>query len=248
MKKVLAYSAIFIVAYCLWLIATIPASFLLSQVKLPDNIQVQGVSGTAWQAKIEQVNTPQISIHQVKTNVGVLSLFSLTPNIDITFGDALKPGPEGKLTLITDGETLSISNAKVMVLVNDIVKNANLPLPINAKGFLDFNIKNFQPGAPICQQLSGDVKWPKASVTAMNESVVLGDLAATFACEDGGVVLTVVEENDLGLSFRAFLRNPNKVTGDGFLKPGAKFPEKMRPLLSFLGKPDQQGRYRLVIK
>jgi len=35
------------------------------------------------------------------------------------------------------------------------------------------------------------------------------------------------------------------MSGNGFLKPGAKFPKVLNDVLPFLGKKDNQGRYRL---
>jgi general secretion pathway protein N len=41
------------------------------------------------------------------------------------------------------------------------------------------------------------------------------------------------------------LDQSGRVSGNGFLKPGAKFPPELINALPFLGRKDNQGRYRL---
>ena len=100
-------------------------------------------------------------------------------------------------------------------------------------------------GAPICKELQGDIHWRKAGVTGFEEKVNLGALSATLSCEKGELVADVDPKNDLGLSYRAQLKQGGRFTGSGYLTPGAKFPEQLIAVLSFIGKPDNQGRYRL---
>jgi general secretion pathway protein N len=120
-----------------------------------------------------------------------------------------------------------------------------LPIPMEAHDFIDLSIREFVMGKPICQQLSGTLLWKKAAVTALSEKVKLGRLSADLSCETGALAIAVSPKNDLGLTFTAYVHSMQKASGDGFLKPGNKFPTAMEPLLSFLGKTDNQGRYRL---
>ena len=99
----------------------------------------------------------------------------------------------------------------------------------------------------MCHEVQGNINWPKGKINAFNEDIRLGTLKARLGCEQGALTLTVDEKNDLGLSYTAYMRQVGKVTGNGYLTPGDKFPEKIKPALGFLGKPDNQGRYRLSL-
>lgn len=247
MKKVISYSLIFLVTYLIFVVATMPAQFVLNQVTVPNTVNVSGVSGSIWQANIKHVSTQAIEVHDVEAKLSVISLLSLSPSFDITLGDPLKHGPEGYLTLKISDKSLVVSDANINISVSDILKNARLPIDIKAKGFIELDIETFAAGKPICQSLKGKAEWAKAKVKALDESILLGTLKAALTCEKGALVITIDDKNDLGLSYTAYMRKLGKLSGDGFIKPGDKFPENVKPALSFLGKPDSQGRYRLSL-
>lgn len=245
MKKWFAYGAMFFSIYLLFLIATMPAAWLVSFVNLPKNIQVSELSGTVWQSNAKQVRIDDVEINNVHSELSLLSLLMFDPQINLSFGGALVSGPEGKLTASQLLEQVTITDLEVSLAANQIAKKLNLAIPVQAHNFIDVKIDEFILGSPVCQQMQGTVKWQKASVTALSQKVKLGALSADLACEKGALALTVAPKNDLGLTFTAYLRSINKATGNGFIKPGANFPEKIKPVLSFIGKPDNQGRYRL---
>lgn len=247
MKKIIGYSALFILFYSIFIVSFIPARFVLQQFDLPKNIKTYQVSGTIWHAKIKQLVVDDVVLHDVNAELDFWSIFTLSPSLDIAFGDPLKHGPEGSLTLITDGKNFTVKNADVLVAVNEIVKKAQLPLPVTAKGTLEISIEQFQSGAPMCQLLQGELRWPKAKINALKEKVTLGTLSANLGCENGALVVSIEDKNDLGLTYTAYIRSTRAISGNGYLKPEQAFPEKLKPMLSFLGKPDQQGRYRLSL-
>jgi general secretion pathway protein N len=91
------------------------------------------------------------------------------------------------------------------------------------------------------------LQWRNAGITAFDKKVEFGTLKAKLTCDKGELVVDINPENDLGLSYRAQLKQGGRFSGSGYLTPGTKFPEQLRSALSFLGKPDNQGRYRLKI-
>ncbi|WP_448250128.1 type II secretion system protein N [Thalassotalea agariperforans] len=247
MKKVLLYFVVFIVVYLTFLVATVPAQFVLGQVTLPKNVNISGVSGTIWQSQFKQISHDKIQLNKVRADLSAWSLLSLTPTVDINFGDPMQHGPVGELTLIVLDNELRVEDAKISLAANDIIKNANLAIDVDAKGYVDIELAALQLGKPMCHEVQGNINWPKGKVNAFNEDITLGTLKARLGCEQGALTLTVDEKNDLGLSYTAYMRQVGKVTGNGYLTPGDKFPEKIKPALGFLGKPDNQGRYRLSL-
>ncbi|WP_274620312.1 type II secretion system protein N [Colwellia maritima] len=108
MKNKFAMGGIFLIAYLVFLIATLPTTFVLNQVSLPNNIknsiQYSGVSGSIWQTNIAQMAINGTRIEKVHADLSFWSLFSLAPKIAITFGDSFSAGPEGKVELVLSQE------------------------------------------------------------------------------------------------------------------------------------------------
>jgi|GEM_PF-472819 len=255
MKKWFTLGAVFCTSYLIFILATLPLPWLVNKVTLPKNVMLNGVSGTVWQGEIAQViltnadNSSQIQ--QVKTELSFWSLFSFTPKVDMQFGDALLAGPEGKLTLAISQEQLSLTDVELFIPANDIAQQTRLPLPVTAKGELELQLTQIDISLTErkCQQASGNANWARAGIIAMEQNIKLGKLAADITCDKGELVVKIAPGNDLGLSFSAFIKarqNSIKVSGKGYLKPAAKFPQQLKSALPFLGNPDNQGRYRLA--
>ncbi|MFT5296998.1 MAG: general secretion pathway protein N [Colwellia sp.] len=245
MKKWFAYGAIFFSVYLVFLITTMPAAWVVSFVNMPKNSQVSELSGTVWQSYAKQVRIDDIDIYNVSSELSFMSLLMFDPKVILNFGGALVSGPEGKLTASQLREQIKITDLDISLAANQIAEKLNLSIPVEAHNFIDIKIDEFIVGKPICEQMKGTIEWKKASVTALSEKVKLGALSADLACEKGALTFIMSPKNDLGLTFTAYLRSMKKATGNGFLKPGANFPEKIKPILPFIGKADNQGRYRL---
>jgi general secretion pathway protein N len=245
MKKWFAYGAIFFSVYIVFLISTMPAAWVVSFINLPNNAQVSELSGTVWRSYAKQVSIDNVDINNVSSELSFFSLLMLDPKVKLTFGGALFRGPEGKLTASQLLEKIKITDAEISLAANQIAEKLNLPIPLQAHNLIDIKVDEFIVGKPVCQQMTGAIDWKKASITALSEKVKLGALSAALACEKGALALTISPKNDLGLTFTAYVHNMKRASGNGYLMPGANFPEKLKPALSFIGKADDQGRYRL---
>ena len=247
MKKKFAYIAIFFTAYCVFVLALMPASWLMAQIKLPKNVAVSAIEGTVWHTRILQVMVDDVVINQVQSSLSLMSVLMLDPKLDITFGNALVNGPEGQLTISGLLSDMVVEDAEINLPANTVAKRLNLAIDIIAHEQLQLNIERFIIGAPICSELQGDLQWQNAAVTAFEEKVQLGGLSAKLTCDKGELIADIDPNNNLGLSYRAELKQGGRLAGNGYLTPAAKFPEQLKATLSFLGKPDNQGRYRLKI-
>ncbi len=245
MKKWFVGGAIFVVVYALFVVARTPAQWVIKQAELPNTITLNGINGTIWNANIDSVVVNEYVINAVETHVNLLSLFTLNPSVDITFGGALVNGPEGYATVGNLLSDIKVNNAKVSVLANDIAKELTLPIPLTAKKYIDVTLNEFVMGKPICSQLDGKVNWDNASVNALDEKVNLGSLKADLSCDKGKGVITFDPKNNLGLTMVVNVQSTNRVYGSGYIQPGSKFPTALKEVLPFLGKADNQGRYKL---
>lgn len=248
MKKKFAIGVMFLITYLGFLVATLPATLLLNQVSLPKNISVSGVSGSIWQTNVAQIIIDEVVINQVRTKLNFWSLFTLSPSLPVTFGDSFLAGPEGELDITLSQEKIEIDNLRLFIKANEIAQQLTLPLPVTVQG--DVEIMLYHAAIDIedknkCIAANGVVAWSKAGVVALAEKIKLGTFNAKIACEEGALVLVLSSKNDLGLTFSAYVSQGGRVSGNGFLKPGAKFPPALSSALPFLGRKDSQGRYRL---
>ncbi len=247
MKKHVAIVAIFLVLYGVFVIALMPANWLVGQIKLPSNVAVAGVEGSIWQTNISQVKVDDIVINNVESSLSLWSVFMFDPKLDIRFGDALISGPEGQLELSGLLAELTVENANISIAANNITQRLNLPIDVIAHEQLTINVPNFVIGKPICTELSGNLHWQNAAITALDEKVKLGKLSAKLSCEKGELIAEIDPKNNLGLSYKAQIKQGGRFSGSGYLTPGQQFPEQLKGALSFLGKADKKGRYRLKI-
>lgn len=247
MKKKFAYIAIFFTAYIVFVLALMPANWVIAQIKLPNRIAISAIEGTVWRSHIAQVMIDDVVINQVQSSLSLLSVLMLDPKLDISFGGALVNGPEGQLTINGLLSDLTIEDAQINLAVNTVTAQLNLPIDIVAHEQLQLNVVRFVIGEPICRELQGDLQWRNAAVTALEETVQLGGLSAKLTCDKGELIADIDPNNNLGLSYRAQLKQGGRLSGSGYLTPGAKFPEQLQDTLSFLGQPDKKGRYRLKL-
>lgn len=247
MKKYFAATAIFLTLYSVFVIALMPANWLVGQITLPKNVSVAGVDGTIWQTKISQVMVDDIVINKVQSSLSFFSLLTLNPKLDISFGDALINGPEGHLQLSGLLADITIENAEISVAASLISDTLDLPIDVVAHEQIQVNIEEFVAGTPICNALDGNLNWQNAAITALDEKVALGKLAAKLSCEKGELIAEVDPKNNLGLMYKAQIKQGGHFSGSGYLTPGQNFPEQLKGALSFLGRADKKGRYRLKI-
>ena len=245
MKKWLAVSAAFLAVYLGFVIAFLPASFVFNKIQLPNNIQIGQISGSVWHSKIETLVINKTPVNNIEVTLNWLSIFTLNPSVNITFGGAIYNGPEGELVASGFFADLKITDLKVEVIANDVAQQLPLPIPVQAKNSLLITANKFVLGKPLCQQLLGKVQWRDAAITALSEQVPLGTLSAALTCQKGKVIAKLDEKNDLGVTFTAEIGRNGNASGNGYLTPHSQLPQAIEQVLPFLGRKDKQGRYRL---
>jgi len=248
MKKKFTIAGIFLITYLVFLLATLPAAFLFNKLPIPKNLSISGVTGTVWHTNVEQVVLGGTRIEKITTELSIWSLFTLTPKVFITFGDSFIAGPEGELELALSTEKAQVSNLKLIVKANEIAQQLTLPLPVSAQGDVEVMLDNVEIDLQKnnqCIAAKGNALWSKAGLIALEQNIKLGKFSGDIGCENGALSLILSPKNNLGLTFNAYLRKGGRISGNGFIKPGAKFPQVLNDVLPFLGTKDNQGRYRL---
>ena len=192
MKKKFAIGGVFLLTYIGFLIATLPAPFVLNQFSLPRNIQLSGVNGSIWDTAIAQVTIDGNHVQQVNARLSFLSLLTLNPKLNITFGDEFIAGPEGAFALTLSQNKAKIDNLKLLLKANNIAQQLTLPLPMTARGDVELTLESAEVDLKKnnqCIAAKGKVTWSKAGVIALEQNVKLGKLTADIGCENGALAI-----------------------------------------------------------
>lgn len=246
MKKVWIYSGLFLLAYVFFLVINIPAVWVVEQVKSPQGVDIKSTQGTIWHAHFDAIKLPEnLIVYNVEVRLSFWSLLLFNPQAELNFGGNKIPGPRGNATLDNLFSEVRLTDVNIEMRANDVLKNVNLPVPVQAHNRVQLKLAEFQIGSPVCSSTAGSIQWPNAKVTAFEQSVELGSLEANLSCDKGELIVTMNPQNRLGLSYELVVSGKNRFSGNGHLKPGNDFPETLEMALPFLGKTDNQGRYRL---
>lgn len=244
-KKWLALGVGVVALYLVFLLIKLPAAYVANWVTLPKHISVIGIKGTIWQPSIESITVNGTRIEKINLNVDFLSLFRLDPKINATFGDPNLSPIDGVISATKLFSQPIISDLEVNIPAALIAKQIPTPLEVLAHRYIKVNMQSFQLGKPVCQQLVGSVSWPKAAVTVLAQKVLLGDLAGELSCQKGEAVLTINDDNDIGLTFTVNIGANGYAYGSGYIVPTSKTPEAIMQVLPMVSKQDSQGRFPL---
>lgn len=245
MKKMFAYIAMFIGIYSVFLLATMPASFVAQFFPLPKALKIQQLEGTVWHSTIQQLQFDDIVLNNVDAKLSFFSLFLLSPSVDLTFGGALLEGPKGELTASFDGTKVTVTNAEVLVSAADYAPYIPSPIPVELLGYVTVKMEEISYQSTGCDLANGKANWNNAAVIAMDETIELANIDVTVGCDTKKLMFTVNPKNRLGLTLTAWVDVKGRMSGDGIIQPGENFPRNLESALEFVAQKNSQGAYPL---
>ncbi len=248
MKKFITPFLVFLIAFTLFVLKFMPAdvAFSLAKDHLPKQLKLGVVSGSLWQGEVSQLEYQKETLHKVKWDLAVLPL--LTGNVagNINFGsvrDKANISGKGLFSFGIFSKNFTLTNSRVRLPVEKILKYANLPLPVNAKGRLLANITQFDLGKPYCAQLNAKVNTQLLEIQGLSGWFAIDEIEGKLSCKSGELVVKIDKENQLGLELDALFGANNKMQVSGLVKPSGDMPKDVHDAMNFLGKPDSKGRY-----
>lgn len=249
MKQRILTATLFLVAYLIFLLATLPAALVARYLPLPAQIanllKLEGVSGTLWSGQIARLQYASESVNQLRWELNGWSLLRLAPEVSVRFGD--RHGLNGQGVIGWQGSLFARDltlNAPAPWLL------ARLPLrppfPLTVAGQLQLKIDQFAQGAPWCDNLYGNLDWYDAIADTPAGKLTLADPEVKLTCLDSRVVAELKQDsNAVETQGRLELQANGQYLFQGSLKPGPDLPAQMQQGLPFLGQPDSQGRFPL---
>lgn len=244
MKK-FGFIATGIIAYLIFMAVLTPASVWLKLVPLPPEVQIGKVQGSLWQGQIDVLSRPPVFLTKLRWELEFASLWRGQLGVRLNAGD-VKDDSQPYLILagsISPG-SYGLQQATVRWPVGAIMRNLQLPMPVDASGSIVLNISQFTPGQPYCASLNGTASWQQARLKSPIGWLDLRQIDATLSCEQGNLRLVTHPDNPLSLAVTADVM-AGQYQLSGTLKPDASMPKEVHEAMRFVSQPDAQGRYTI---
>jgi len=232
-----------VLVYFVFLVAYIPANWLVSIAPLPNNVVISGTEGTLWEGKAALVTVDQRQVEHVSWQLSPWGLFMGQANIDFSIGNRATPvSGKGSVTWSLAG--ISGNNIRLDVPDSFLLAGARLPFKTQVSGDVSLMIEVLEQGKPWCEQLSGKLFLNNTDVKNQFGAYPVGNIALGLSCLDGQLQLATDEtQNTIGLTGTAILGEANLVKVSAKIKPTDTQPKDLRDALQFLGRQDSQGYY-----
>lgn len=240
-KGWLRYVALGIVAYLVFLAATLPANQaygLLAPRLAP--VALYGVEGTVWSGRAATVMVRGVRLESVAWNLELLPL--------------LRGRIQARLTFRMGGETGSVHVGRMLsgaLYLGEL--NTRLPMtqiapllplrPLSVGGILDVKLRELTLGAKGIEKVLGTVDWREGAVLAPQQ-VTLGDFSVTFAETKQGVEARIRDSGNGPLEANGTLRlgQDGSYEFTGALAPRDSASPELSQALRFIGRPGPDGK------
>ncbi len=244
MKKKIFGIFFVLAAYLIFLLATLPATVVLSFVTLPRQLNLTQVTGTIWKGHVQQVEYDRQTLEDLDWEIALLPILTGAVEVDVRFGteDTL----QGNGTVGVSFGGFYAHDVTASASSEWILAASNLPLPVSTTGRVALQIDEFEPGSPWCNTLTGQVNWSNAGIESLLGNIDLNKPSAKLSCTDGELIAKIKQSSSqLKLSGTAKLQAMGKYSFDGVLVPTAELPESVRANLRYIGRPNSNGEYQL---
>lgn len=244
MGKIIRYSIfVAIVLYGISLIVYLPARFVAKVAPVPENIQLQGISGTVWNGRVNYVQFDGRVLEQVEWKVFPLALLAGQLAVDVHIATT-EANPIAGNSRIQTGlfGPVQIENARFNAELGKLSAWFNIPNLVPLRGDIVLDITEFEQGQPVCNRLNSRASVYEVKTRIGRQWHNLGDFSAQLSCDDGWINVLISPENSLGLSVNGRF-TPDNVDLGVAIRPNNTTPAPIRELLRMVGEPDANGQF-----
>lgn len=233
--------------FVLFMLVLTPAAWWLKLVPQPAALQYGRVQGTLWQGHISAVRYNQLYFSDVRWSLNGWALLTGKVKLRLDSGQLQNSTqPYLNADVVYGFNGLSLNNTLFRVPVAQLVPSLQLPMPVQASGELLLDIRHYRQGLPWCDALTGSANWQQARLQPPGSSwLELNTIYADLGCQQGELALTIDGDNPLQLAVTALLKEANRFSVSGTIKPDSSMPPEVHQTMRFLGQPDAEGRYRV---
>ena len=238
-KTYLKYIVAFIFIYLIFLLSSLPAKFIFSIAKLPENIKVSSVTGTIWSGKIKQLSISSIKLGSVSWRIHPERLILGQLSSDIS---------------LNKKEQFFLANISVSALGRFEIKETKFyidstllqPLiygmPFSFTGTAEGSFPSITFLENNYIRMNGKISIKDANLISPQQQL-FGDFVARFNTEKENETLVIVKSVDSPL----ILSGKINLTETGAIDVSAKMAARndeyeLDKMLLFFGEKDEQGQ------
>ena len=236
MKKPLAGLLLFVVAFALFLIATVPARFAVQY--LPTNIPLRltGIDGTVWNGHAEQAVWQNQIIGRIQWRLSPFPLLlgKLKADVDIN-GDGFDA--QGLVTATGD-QTIVLSNTEINADLTRVPLPRNLMATPGGKAHATIHRASIENRWPT--ELDADITWQPAKLLSPLE-VEIGKVTLKASTTKDILSGDLRSEGALNSKGKLTLSRNGAFSANLRIAPTEQTPPELRDMLPMLGRPDSRG-------
>ncbi|NRA54817.1 MAG: type II secretion system protein N [Gammaproteobacteria bacterium] len=246
--KFFKYALFALLGYSFFLVALLPARFVMSKVPSQPGLTFGAAHGTIWQGKLDFVRYNNVRVNDVSWDFNWSSLLQGQVMLDTTMGrhqGDIRGG--GAIGYSMAG--VVVNQFKLSAPLSIISQIKPLPLGLQASGDFNLTLDSYQQAAPWCETLAGNIRLSAANIKSNFGSVDIKKAQAVVRCDKGALVAVIKPAtNSLGINATVRLDSKQLLEVSGHVKPPGNAPRDFVELLKFTGKADANGRYLLNFK
>ncbi|WP_299495842.1 type II secretion system protein N [uncultured Shewanella sp.] len=234
--------------YLIFLVATLPATFVARFVELPKGLSVADLSGSVWAGQINSITFEGRQLDTLKWDFSPWRLLLGQAQVNFTLGERNTPiNAKGLVRASFSG--MYLEDFRFEAPIPALLGNKALPLRSKVNGDISLFIKEFDSGKPWCEALSGTAIINQAKLNNQFGDYPLGNVSFALACVNGNIELKTDDKmNHLGLVGSLIIQDKNRVAIDAKMKETPEQPADLKKMLSQFGAKDSQGYYTLNYK
>ncbi len=236
MKRVIAGLLLFLVAFVLFLVATMPARFALQYLPANLPLRLLGVDGTVWHGQAAQALWQNRPIGSLEWRLHPLPLLLGKLSADfIVDGDGISA--RGKAVASGD-QTVVLTDTRIDAELERLPLPQNLMATPGGKGHADIRLARIENRWPT--ELDADVVWSPATLLAPFE-LELGK--ATLKLGSNGDTLSgdLRSNGALNSKGKLTLSKAGAFSANVRIAPTDETPRELRDMLPMIGRPDSRG-------
>jgi general secretion pathway protein N len=242
MMRVIGYVILGLLAYAVFVIATLPASqaIALLQQRLP-TMRAAGVTGTAWSGEAAVLQLGNQNLQHVDWQIKPWSVVLGELEVDVVLDDADLAG-SASLGLKPDG-AVHLSNVNLRLDAGRFSALARTPVTLG--GQFDLQLDSAALKGQQLNAATGQVRWQRAAVTAP-VTQPLGEFVAQLSTTKDGIKAQIKDDGGpLQLNGSALLTPQGAYTFNGSVAVRDPQQQMLVQGLHAMGRPGPDGRVPL---
>lgn len=234
-----------VVAYLLFLLHALPASFLtryiLPSINASRNIHLQGVHGSIWRGEAADARVSNFDLGKLQWNVRSWGLLLGKLKLHLEFGDDNMQG--NAYVSIGLGGTVNADDVNMKLPAENL-----MPLlygyPLSIAGMMRGNLKQVTLERGRVLQAQGRIVWQNAMIRAP-QNIDMGDYLITLEPVNLGSKVVVKDQGrgPVQAEITVFTKGSGEYRLNGWFKARDPNQQAITEALRLIGRPDNSGRY-----